>query len=80
MQRIATCLGINVNYYNRIEEKCTMNVESVVSVLPCSDSKSDWNRSDEEGEDCFGDNSLRVDRLSMKLGKIVVSSPNFTSL
>ena len=47
-----------------------MNAENVVSVIFHSDSDSDWNRSDEEGEDCFGDDSLRVDRLSMELGKM----------
>ena len=50
---------------------CTMNVESVVSVNFCSNSDSDSNRSDEEGEDCFEDNALCVDRLSMHLGKMV---------
>ena len=72
MQWIITCLGINLNYsffFNRTKAKCTMNAESVVSVIFCSDSESDWNRSDEEGEDCFGDDSLCVDRLSMELGK-----------
>ena len=60
-----------------------MNAESVASVILCSDHESDWNRSDEEGEDCFGDDSLCVDRLSMELVKWqinVVSSLNFTLL
>ena len=60
-----------------------MNAESVASVIFCSDPESDWNRSDEEGEDCFGDDSLCVDRLSMELVKRqinVVSSLNFTLL
>ena len=48
-----------------------MNVENVVSVLTGSDTDSDWNESEEEREDCFEDTSVRVDRLSMELGKIV---------
>ena len=43
-----------------------MNVEGIVRIIFCSD----LNRSDEEGEDCFGDDSLHVDRLSMELGKM----------
>ena len=48
-----------------------MNVENVVSVFAGSDSDSDWNGSEEEMEDYLEDNSLRVDRLSMELGKMV---------
>ena len=47
-----------------------MNVETVVSVIFNSDSDSDWNGSEEEGEGCLEDDSLRMDRLSMELGKI----------
>ena len=47
---------------------CTMNAESVVSVNFCSNSESNSNRSDEEG---FEDDTLRVDRLSINLGKMV---------
>ena len=47
-----------------------MNAESVVSVIFCRDSNSDWNRSDEEGEDCSGYDSLHMDRLSMELAKM----------
>ena len=50
---------------------CTMYAESVVSVNFCSNSESNSNRSDEEGEDCFEDDTLPVDRLSMNLGKMV---------
>ena len=35
----------------------------------CSSSDCNLNRSDEEGEDCFGNVSLHMDRLSMKLSK-----------
>ena len=49
----------------------TMNAESIVGVLFCSNSDSNWNRSDEEREDCFGDDPLCVDRLSIKLSKMV---------
>ena len=38
----------------------------------CRDSNSNSNRSDEEGQDCFGDDSLHVDRLPMELGKMAV--------
>ena len=44
-----------------------MNVETVVSVIFSSDSDSDWNGSEEEGEGCLEDDSLHMDRLSMEL-------------
>ena len=47
-----------------------MNVETVVSIIFSSDSDSDWNGSEEEGEGCLEDDSLRMDRLSMELGKM----------
>ena len=37
-----------------------MNAETVVSVLFNSDSNSDWNGSNEEGEDLFEDNSWKL--------------------
>ena len=47
-----------------------MNVETVVSIIFSSDSDSDWNGSEEEGEGYLEDDSLRMDRLSMELGKM----------
>ena len=47
-----------------------MNVKTVISVIFSSDSDSDWNGSEEEGEGCLEDDSLHMDRLSMELGKM----------
>ena len=47
-----------------------MNAESVVSIIKGEDSDSNWNDSEEEQEDYFEEESLRVDRLIMELGKI----------
>ena len=47
-----------------------MNVESVVSTITGEDSDSNWNDSEEEQEDYFKEESLRVDRLTMELGKM----------
>ena len=48
-------------------------MKSVVSVF-CSDSENNWNKSDEEKEDSFGDDPLHVGRLCMELDKMVDKS------
>ena len=47
-----------------------MNARSVVSVILDSNCDSDWNGSDEEQDSWLKDDSFRMDRLSMELGKM----------
>ena len=47
-----------------------MNAESVVSIITGEESDSNWNDLEEEQEDYFEEESLRVNRLMMKLGKM----------
>ena len=47
-----------------------MNATSVVSVIFDSDCDSDWNGSDEEQDSWLEEDSFRMDRLSMELGKM----------
>ena len=47
-----------------------MNVKTVVSIIFSSDSDSDWNDSEDEGEGYLEDDSLHTDRLSIELGKM----------
>ena len=47
-----------------------MKLKSVVSIIKGEDSDSNWNDSEEEQEDYFEEESLRVDRLTMELGKM----------
>ena len=45
-------------------------MESVVSIIKGVESDSNWNDSEEEQEDYFEEESLRVDRFMMELGKM----------
>ena len=47
-----------------------MNAESVVSIITGEESNTNWNDSEDEQEDYFEEESLRVDRLTMELGKM----------
>ena len=47
-----------------------MNVERVVSIILNGDLDSHWNISDEEREEGFVSESVRLDRLSMEQGKM----------
>ena len=47
-----------------------MNAESIVSIITGEESDTNWNDSEEEQEDYFKEESLKVDRLTMELGKM----------
>ena len=53
-----------------MKDKRVMNAESVVSIITGEESNGNWNDSEEEQEDYFEEESLRVDRLTMELGKM----------
>ena len=48
-----------------------MNAKSVNSVIFDSDCNSNWNRSNKELDSWLEEDSFRMDRLSMELGKMV---------
>ena len=47
-----------------------MDAKTVVSVILGNDSDSDWNGSDEEGENDAEEDSFRVDKLLMEQSKM----------
>ena len=47
-----------------------MNAKTVVNCIIGSNSDSDWNGSDEEGETILADDSLLLDRLSLEQGNM----------
>ena len=82
VQRIATCLGFNWKFdlSDSLKDKRDMNAESVVSILTGENVDSDWNNSEEEQEDYFEEDSVRLDRFEMELGKMADTRGSFYML